>query len=121
MPGMDKTMHEFKEGKLHSGSKSGPKVKSRAQAIAIGLSEERAAGAKIPKPKKASSMKKKSMPAAPAKNPAAPAVVTAPTVPHWKNTAGPQSHGFGHGVHLRKGPLRMSGHSGAHRIGSRKK
>jgi len=43
MPGMEKTMHEYKEGTLHSGSKHGPKVKSRAQAIAIGLSEERAA------------------------------------------------------------------------------
>jgi len=38
-----KTMHEFKAGKLHSGSKEGPKVKSRKQAIAIGLSEERKA------------------------------------------------------------------------------
>lgn len=39
MPGMEKTMHEFKQGKLHSGSKHGPKVKSRKQAIAIGMSE----------------------------------------------------------------------------------
>lgn len=39
MPGMEKTMKEFKEGKLHSGSKGGPKVKSRAQAIAIGMHE----------------------------------------------------------------------------------
>lgn len=37
MPGMQKTMHEFKSGKLHSGSKKGPKVTSRKQAIAIGL------------------------------------------------------------------------------------
>lgn len=41
MPGVAGTMHEFKHGTLHSGSKSGPVVKSRAQAIAIGLSEER--------------------------------------------------------------------------------
>jgi hypothetical protein len=34
-----KVMHEFRTGKLHSGSKSGPKVKSRKQAIAIALSE----------------------------------------------------------------------------------
>jgi hypothetical protein len=34
-------MHEFKHGTLHSGSKKGPKVKSRAQAIAIGLSVQR--------------------------------------------------------------------------------
>ncbi len=36
-----KVMHEFKHGSLHSGSKSGPKVKSRKQAIAIALSEAR--------------------------------------------------------------------------------
>lgn len=40
MPGMEQTMKEFKQGKLHSGSKKGPLVKSRAQAIAIGMSEE---------------------------------------------------------------------------------
>lgn len=44
-----KVMREYKEGKLHSGSKKGPKVKSREQAIAIALSEARKAGAKIPK------------------------------------------------------------------------
>lgn len=36
-----KVMREFKAGELHSGSKSGPVVKSRKQAIAIGLSEAR--------------------------------------------------------------------------------
>jgi len=36
---MSKLMKEYKGGKLHSGSKTGPKVKSRKQAIAIGLSE----------------------------------------------------------------------------------
>ena len=34
-------MSEFKHGELHSGSKSGPKVTSRKQAIAIGMSEQR--------------------------------------------------------------------------------
>ncbi len=38
---MEKTMHEYKEGKLHSDSKTGPKVKSRKQAIAIGLNQKR--------------------------------------------------------------------------------
>ena len=38
-----KVMHEFKHGELHSGSKHGPKVKSRKQAIAIGMSEARRA------------------------------------------------------------------------------
>lgn len=39
----DEVMHKFKHGNLHSGSKSGPKVKNRKQAIAIMLSEKRAA------------------------------------------------------------------------------
>ena len=46
-----RVMREFKEGKLHSGSKKGPKVKSRKQAIAIGISEAKRAGAKVPKRK----------------------------------------------------------------------
>src|SRR4249919_335317 len=37
--GMHEVMGEFKRGTLHSGSKTGPKVKSRKQAIAIGLSQ----------------------------------------------------------------------------------
>ncbi len=40
MPGkVEKVMREFKAGKLHTGSKKGPVVKSRKQAIAIALSE----------------------------------------------------------------------------------
>ena len=34
-------MHKYKTGQLHSGSKKGPKVSSRKQAIAIMLSEKR--------------------------------------------------------------------------------
>jgi hypothetical protein len=34
-----KTMKEFAKGELHSGSKSGPQVKDKAQALAIGYSE----------------------------------------------------------------------------------
>lgn len=44
---VEDVMHEFKEGKLKSGS--GKKVTSRKQAVAIGLSEAREAGAKVPK------------------------------------------------------------------------
>lgn len=44
-----KVMGEYKRGKLHSGSKKGPKVTSEKQAMAIALSEARKAGAKIPK------------------------------------------------------------------------
>ena len=43
------TMHEMKEGKLRSG-RSGKKVTNPKQAIAIGLSEARARGAKVPPP-----------------------------------------------------------------------
>jgi hypothetical protein len=43
-------MHKFKKGKLKMG-KSGKTVKSRKQAIAIGLSEARKKGAKVPKNK----------------------------------------------------------------------
>lgn len=39
----EKVMKEFKEGKLHSGSKKGPKVKKLKQARAIGYSEDRRA------------------------------------------------------------------------------
>jgi len=45
-------MHEFKEGKLKSGKDGkGGKVKSRDQAIAIGISEAKKAGLKVPKQK----------------------------------------------------------------------
>jgi hypothetical protein len=48
-----KAMHEFKRGKLKSGpGGKGGRVRSRKQAIAIGLSEARKAGAKVPKKKK---------------------------------------------------------------------
>ena len=48
-----KVMHEKKKGTLRSG-KSGKKVTSRKQAIAIGLSEARRAGAKVPSRKSSS-------------------------------------------------------------------
>ena len=47
---VERAMHERKRGKLKSG-KSGKKVTSRKQAIAIGLSEARRSGAKVPKKK----------------------------------------------------------------------
>jgi hypothetical protein len=46
-----KAMHERKRGKLRSG-RSGKKVKSRKQAIAIGLSQARRSGAKVPRKRK---------------------------------------------------------------------
>jgi Family of unknown function (DUF6496) len=47
---VERAMHEKNEGTLKSGN-SGKKVTSRAQAIAIGLSEARREGAKVPKKK----------------------------------------------------------------------
>lgn len=49
---MYKVMREYKEGKLHSGSKHGPEVTSRAQAVAIGMSEARKAKSKALKNRK---------------------------------------------------------------------
>jgi hypothetical protein len=46
---VEKSMHEMKEGKLKSGS--GKKVTSKKQAVAIGLSEARKEGAKVPRKK----------------------------------------------------------------------
>ena len=54
---VEKVMHERKEGTLKSGS--GKKVKSRKQAIAIGLSEARKEGKKVPKKKATKKTKKK--------------------------------------------------------------
>lgn len=62
---VEKTMHEFKEGELHSGSKKGPTVTNPKQAIAIALNQARDAGAKIPK--------------APAKYATGPAVMPGPS------------------------------------------
>jgi len=44
-----KTMKEFKGGKLHSGSKTGPQVDNPKQAVAIALSEARKKGMKVGK------------------------------------------------------------------------
>lgn len=55
---VERAMHERKRGTLKSGS--GRKVTSRKQAIAIGLSEARDAGAKVPSRKASKSSRKKS-------------------------------------------------------------
>jgi Family of unknown function (DUF6496) len=53
-----RVMRERKRGTLRSG-RSGKRVTSRKQAIAIGLSEARRAGARVPSPRTARSRKKK--------------------------------------------------------------
>jgi hypothetical protein len=52
-----RVMHEYKEGDLKSGS--GRKVKSRKQAVAIGISEARKEGDKVPSKKSSSHHKSK--------------------------------------------------------------
>lgn len=54
---VERAMRERKQGTLRSG-RSGKKVRSRKQAIAIGLSEARREGAKVPR-KRSTSRKKK--------------------------------------------------------------
>jgi hypothetical protein len=56
---VERAMKERNAGTLRSG-RSGRKVTSRKQAIAIGLSEARAAGAKVPKKRSAAKAKRKS-------------------------------------------------------------
>jgi len=56
---VERTMHEFKRGTLRSG-RSGKKVTGREQAIAIGLSQARRAGGKVPPPPRGHATKKKS-------------------------------------------------------------
>jgi hypothetical protein len=53
---VERAMHERKKGTLKSGG-SGKTVKSRRQAIAIGLSEARRAGGKVPRPRASSKRK----------------------------------------------------------------
>jgi hypothetical protein len=48
---VERAMHEMKRGQLKSG-RSGKTVRSRKQAIAIGLSEARRAGARVPRRKR---------------------------------------------------------------------
>jgi hypothetical protein len=55
---VEKAMHELKRGTLRSG-RSGKKVKSRKQAIAIGLAEARRAGGKVPKQRRRTSGKRR--------------------------------------------------------------
>ncbi len=123
---------EFKAGKLHSGSKHGPLVKSKAQAIAIGLSEARAAGEHVsPDPSKKhhspdpwSSQGHTGLTQAMGgrfepHNDWRPHVEPAKLGPY----PAPSTHAAGFVTHgapeRRQGHLRMSGHPGAHRIGKR--
>lgn len=133
-------MHKFKEGDLHSGSKGGPKVTNRKQAVAIALSES------------GQSKKSKKTPAVPPAKGSAPPMGQGESKPnydrsaHFKGNPGfaeshsepnqnyhdEQAEHWGprlangpqvrhQGAPKRVGHLRMSGHPSAHRIGARKR
>jgi hypothetical protein len=135
-------MKEFKNRELHSGSKNGPKVTSRPQAIAIAMHESnqsKPSGVKTPKPDHARNpgpyqddAHKRSYSAAESDlgTPGKPVgrsegVEIGPPIkrdrtPHtFDRPSVKGSHGYGHGPSERSGALRLSGHAGAHRIGSK--
>ncbi len=133
-------MHAFKHGELHSGSKTGPKVTNRKQAIAIGLSEAGLSnkGAKQPHPKtnpgdyndSAHSGRSYAKDEADIGSPGRPVgrsegVEIGPPIqrdrtPHsFDRPSARESHGYGHPVTQRRGALRLSGSRGAHHIGKR--
>jgi len=135
-------MHEFAHGNLHSGSKHGPKVTNRKQAIAIGLSEAGLSnkGAKQPHPRtnpgdyddsahKRTYGTDKSTLGKPGKPVgSAESVEIGPPIHRDRESGSPhtfdrpsarEAHGYGHGVHQRSGALRLSGDRGAHRLGKR--
>lgn len=108
-------MHEWKGDKLHSGSKKGPVVRNPKQAIAIALSES----GQSKKPKSESAKQPH-----PETNPGEYDTESrlepyGGGEPHrYKPAVG--SSGYGHPAHLRHpSGMRLSGHSGAHRIGKR--
>jgi hypothetical protein len=135
-------MHAFKHGTLHSGSKTGPKVTNRKQAIAIGLSEAGLSnrGAKQPHPKTNpgdyddSAHKGRSYTTVERDDGRELTGKHAGVAEHaeigpdihrgrqshsFDRPSAKGSHGFGHGVGQRVGALRMSGHKSAHRIGAK--
>ena len=137
-------MKKFSEGDLHSGSKNGPKVKNRKQAVAIALSEagmSKSKSAKQPHPatnpgdydSSAHGSADHAKPAekfrpgadAAAEKEAATArdlrlrgVGMQPVVP-MRHEAPLNAHGYGHTGSQRSGVLRLSGAKGAHRIGAK--
>ena len=139
---MHTEMKAFKNGELHSGSKDGPKVKSRAQAIAIGLSESgqsnKPSGAKQPSPatnpgdyndsahagrsyaKDESDLGSPGKPVGRSEGVEIGPPIQRDRTPHsFDRPSARESHGYGHPVTQRRGALRLSGAKGAHHIGKR--
>lgn len=137
-------MHKFKEGTLHSGSKHGPKVKSRKQAIAIAMSESgqskkgydrsahhkgnpgfpsssEAGGSPPPATYKAHEAREREVMGAGYEQHEAQERASMHNRPAHSFNAPNRTpaHGFSAG-HKHDGHLRNSGHPHAHRIGKRK-
>lgn len=129
---------EFERGELHSGSKSGPKVKSKKQAVAIAMSES-GQSAKQPHPRTnpgdyqgdAHGPRREPERGArdgenPVRDPRGGDGTTTRerlergTSHQFDRPPSKPAHGYDHPQHLRVGHLRMSGHAGAHRIGARR-
>jgi len=139
---VEQTMHEFKKGTLHSGSKHGPKVKSREQAQAIAMSQSgqskydrsshhpgnpgfpssSEAGGSPPKATYAAheAREKEVMGAGYEMHERAEDRSYKGNGSHnFQAPKASNAHGFRSAGHVRQGHLRLSGHSGAHRIGKR--
>ena len=133
-------LHKFKEGDLHSGSKHGPKVTNRKQAIAIALSESGQSNKHAKQVHPATnpgdyddSAHHRSYAAAEkddAKSTGSvggvsehveigPDIHRGRQAHSFDRPSAKESHGWGHGVGQRNGALRLSGDRGAHRIGKR--
>jgi len=138
-------MHKFKEGDLHSGSKKGPKVKNRKQAVAIALSEAKQAKGGVDR--SSHNPGNPGFPSTPpaGKSPLPQNETTVASEQSHEDVGHPSSEGTRRGMaeHHRAsagtahtfpaasgsahcfcgtqkaGKLRVSGHSGAHRIGKR--
>ena len=135
-------MHKFKHDTLHSGSKNGPKVKSRKQAVVIALSEAGMSNkhAKQPRPatnpgdydssahgdadharaaeKFVGSQPHKFDASAEAASDRSRGVGMQPTLP-MRHQPPTRACGFGHTGAQRDGALRLSGAKNAHRIGAK--
>lgn len=111
-------MSEFKGGKLHSGSKEGPKVKNPKQAVAIALSESGQSKPSEPYAKH-ESREQEVMGAGYKEHEAAESKSYKPGGTAFSMPRASGAHGFGHSGGQRQGHHRMSGHPGAHRIGKK--
>jgi hypothetical protein len=133
-------MHEFKHGTLHSGSKHGPKVTNRKQAVAIALSEAGLSNKSAHQPhpktnpgdyndsahvgrsysKAESDLGEPGKPVGRSEGVEIGPPIKRDRTPHaFDRPSVKGSHGYGHGPSERSGALRLSGHAGAHRIGSK--